>query len=101
MQLIFLQKILKVNRIFFVFLFPESLVDTVKSCEIGNHHDALVYTAGAIKHLSSNNHTVQKELVSLDGIEGLAQILDTISKDVSLPGDLGDFDKNSSAFHQW
>ena len=81
--------------------FPESLVDTVKSCEIGNHHDALVYTAGAIKHLSSNNHTVQKELVSLDGIEGLAQILDTISKDVSLPGDLGDFDENSSAFHQW
>ena len=65
----------------------------MKSCEIGNHHDALVYTAGAIKHLSSNNHTVQKELVSLDGIEGLAQILDTISKDVSLPGDLGDFDK--------
>lgn len=60
----------------------KSLVDTVKSCEIGNHHDALVYTAGAIKHLSSNNHTVQKELVSLDGIEGLAQILDTISKDV-------------------
>jgi len=58
------------------------LVDTVKSCEIGSHHDALVYTAGAIKHLSSNNPTTQKELVSLEGIEALAQILDAISKDV-------------------
>ena len=45
-----------------------------------------MYTAGAIKHLSSNDPTVQKELVSLDGIEGLAQILDTISKDVSMQG---------------
>ncbi|KAL9969241.1 hypothetical protein ACROYT_G021436 [Oculina patagonica] len=58
------------------------LVDTIKSCEIGSHHDALVYTAGAIKHLSSNNPTAQKELVSLEGIEGLGQILDAISKDV-------------------
>lgn len=51
-------------------------------CEIGSHHDALVYTAGAIKHLSSNNSTTQKELVSLGGIEGLGKILDAISKDV-------------------
>ncbi|XP_020605577.1 armadillo repeat-containing protein 2-like [Orbicella faveolata] len=58
------------------------LVDTIGSCEIGSHHDALVYTAGALKHLSSNNPTAQKELVSLQGIEGLAQILDAISKDV-------------------
>ena len=56
----------------------------MKSCEIGSHHDAMVYTAGAIKHLSSNNPTTQKELVSREGIEGLAQILDAISKDVSL-----------------
>lgn len=66
-----------------VFLFSECLVDTIKSCEIGSHHDALVYTAGALKHLSSNNPTAQKELVSLEGIEGLGQILDAISKDVS------------------
>jgi len=58
-------------------------VDTIGSCEIGSHHDALVYTAGALKHLSSNNPTAQKELVSLQGIEGLAEILDAISKDVS------------------
>lgn len=58
------------------------LIDTMKSCEIGSHHDAMVYTAGAIKHLSSNNPTTQKELVSREGIEGLAQILDAISKDV-------------------
>lgn len=58
------------------------LVDTVKGCEIGSHHDALIYTAGAIKHLSSNNPTTQKELVSLEGIEGLAEILDAITKDV-------------------
>ena len=63
--------------------FSECLVDTIASCEIGSHHDALVYTAGALKHLSSNNPTAQKELVSLQGIEGLAQILDAISKDVS------------------
>ena len=67
-----------------LFVFSGYLVDTVKSCEIGSHHDALVYTAGAIKHLSSNNPTTQKELVSLEGIEGLGQILDAISKDVSL-----------------
>lgn len=36
-----------------------------------------------MKHLSSNNPTAQKELVSLQAIEGLAQILDAISKDVS------------------
>ena len=60
----------------------ECLVDTIKSCEIGSHHDALVYTAGAMKHLSSNNPTTQKELVSLEAIEGLADILDAISKDV-------------------
>ena len=53
-------------------------------CEIGSHHDALVYTAGAIKHLSSNNSITQKELVSLGGIEGLGKILDAISKDVCL-----------------
>lgn len=58
------------------------LVDTMNCCEIGSHHDALVYTAGAIKHLSSNNSTTQKELVSLGGIEGLGKILDAISKDV-------------------
>lgn len=63
--------------------FSECLVDTIASCEIGSHHDALVYTAGALKHLSSNNPTTQKELVSLQAIEGLAQILDAISKDVS------------------
>ena len=63
--------------------FSECLVDTIASCEIGSHHDALVYSAGALKHLSSNNPTAQKELVSLQGIEGLAQILDAISKDVS------------------
>lgn len=58
------------------------LVDTLKSCEIGSHHDALVYTAGALKHLSSNNPIMQKELVSLEGIGSLALILDAISKDV-------------------
>lgn len=68
----------------FCFSFSECLVDTIASCEIGSHHDALVYTAGALKHLSSNNPTAQKELVSLQGIEGLAQILDAISKDVSI-----------------
>ena len=68
--------------IFYFFL--ECLVDTLRSCEIGSHHDALVYTAGAVKHLSSNNPTAQKELVSLECIEGLAQILDAISKDVSM-----------------
>ena len=68
----------------FLFFFSECLVDTIASCEIGSHHDALVYTAGALKHLSSNNPTAQKELVSLQGIEGLAQILDAISKDVSI-----------------
>ena len=35
-----------------------------------------------MKHLSSNNPTTQKELVSLEAIEGLADILDAISKDV-------------------
>ena len=65
-------------------MFSECLVDTVKGCEIGSHHDALIYTAGAIKHLSSNNPTTQKELVSLEGIEGLAEILDAITKDVSV-----------------
>ena len=69
---------------FFFFFVSGYLVDTIKSCEIGSHHDALVYTAGAIKHLSSNNPTAQKELVSLEGIESLGQILDAISKDVSL-----------------
>lgn len=59
-------------------------MDTLKSCEIGSHHDALVYTAGALKHLSSNNPIMQKELVSLEGIGSLALILDAISKDVSL-----------------
>lgn len=68
---------------YFLLFFSECLVDTIKSCEIGSHHDALVYTAGAMKHLSSNNPTAQKELVSLEAIEGLALILDAISKDVS------------------
>ena len=68
----------------FFFFVSGHLVDTIKSCEIGSHHDALVYTAGAIKHLSSNNPTTQKELVSLEGIESLGQILDAVSKDVSL-----------------
>lgn len=68
----------------------ECLVDTIKSCEIGSHHDALVYTAGAMKHLSSNNPTTQKELVSLEAIEGLADILDAISKDVRASMDLTD-----------
>ena len=49
-----------------------------------SHCDALLYIAGALKHLSNNNPAAQKEIVTLEGVQALAQVLESICKEASI-----------------
>lgn len=58
-------------------------MDALKSYDTLTYREALVYTAGSLKHLSNNNPATQQELMSLGTIDAVANILDTICNDVS------------------
>ncbi|KAK3739022.1 hypothetical protein QZH41_010480 [Actinostola sp. cb2023] len=59
------------------------LVDALKGYDILTYRDALIYTTGALKHLTNSNPQAQKELLTLDTIQALANILNTICNDIS------------------
>ncbi|XP_031553121.1 armadillo repeat-containing protein 2-like [Actinia tenebrosa] len=58
------------------------LVDALKGYDTLTYREALVYTTGALKHLSNNNPATQQELMSLGTIEALANLLNTICNDI-------------------
>ena len=60
------------------------IVDTIKSSNVESHCDALLYSAGALKHLSNSNLAVQKEIVSCGGIQALASVMNSICCEVCI-----------------